>query len=374
MGQYLFRCLSFFALAMALSACSGTGEKPRPVPLPTFSPQLQVQKVWSSKVGEVTTPLSASVHADRIAIASTSGELVLINAETGADVWRLNVKDRILAGVGGDGQRFAVVTQNNELIVVESGREIWRQRLQAGSFTAPLVAGGRVFVLTADRTAVAFDGASGQRLWTQQRNTDPLVLRQAGVLAAWNDTLLTGFEGRLLGINPSTGQPRWESVVGSSRGTNEVERLVDLVAGLSRMGTSVCVRSFQTSVACIDASRGAVQWVRTAQGHSGLDGDDVRVYGTESDGKVQAWNRQNGQSVWTQEALRFRGLGAPLVMGSALVLGDEAGLLHFLSRENGQVLQRLNTDGSAVGQRPVLAGKTLVIVNRSGQISGYRAE
>ncbi len=374
MGQFLFRCLSFLAAAVVLYACSSTSEKPQPAPLPSFAAQMQFQKVWSSKVGEVTTPLSVSVHAGRIAVASTSGELVLIHAETGADIWRLSVKDRIQAGVGGDGQRFAVITQNNELVVVEAGREVWRQRLQAGSFTAPLVAGGRVFVLTADRTAVAFDGASGQRLWVQQRNTEPLVLRQAGVLAAWNDTLLTGFEGRLLGLNPLTGQSRWESVVGSSRGTNEVERLVDLVAGLSRQGDSVCIRSFQTSVACIDASRGALQWVRAAQGHSGLDGDEGKVYGAESDGKVQAWNRHNGQSIWTQEALRFRGLGAPLVMGRALVLGDESGLLHFLSRENGQVLQRLNTDGSAVALRPALAGQTLVIVNRSGQISGYRAE
>lgn len=374
MGQFLFRCLTVVAGAVIMAACSSTAEKPQPSPLPAFTAQLPMQKVWSSKLGEVITPLSASVSGTRVAIASTTGDLALLDAQTGSDVWRMNIKDRIQAGVGGDGQRFAVVTQNNELVTVESGREIWRQKLQAGTFTAPLVAGGRVFVLTADRTALAFDGASGQRLWAQQRNADPLVLRQAGVLAAWNDTLLVGFEGRLLGLNPLTGLPRWESVVGSSRGTNEVERLVDLVAGLHRQGNSVCARSFQTAVACIDASRGTVQWTRAAQGHAGLDGDEARIYGAESDSKVQAWNRQNGQPAWTQDALRFRGLGAPLVMGRALVLGDEAGLLHFLSREDGKVLQRLNTDGSAVALRPVLAGQTLVIVNRSGQISGYRAE
>lgn len=374
MGQFVFRCLTAVLGAALVSACSSTAEKPQPAPLPAFTAQLKVQKVWSTKLAEVITPLSVAVQGTRVAMASTSGELALIDAQTGSDVWRLHLKDRIQAGVGGDGQRFAVVTQNNELVVVESGREIWRQKLQAGTFTAPLVAGGRVFVLTADRTAQAFDGASGQRLWVQQRSADPLVLRQAGVIAAWNDTLLVGFEGRLLGLNPMTGLPRWESVVGSSRGTNEVERLVDLVAGLNRLGNSVCARSFQTAVACIDASRGTVQWTRSAQGHTGLEGDDALVYGVESDSKVLAWNRQNGQPVWSEDALRFRGLGAPLLMGKALVVGDEAGLLHFLSREDGKVLQRLNTDGSSVSVRPVLAGQTLVVVNRSGQISGYRAE
>jgi len=124
----------------------------------------------------------------------------------------------------------------------------------------------------------------------------------------------------------------------------------------------------------VDASRGTVQWTRPSPGHTGLDGDEARLYGTESDSKVNAWNRQNGQVVWTQDALRFRGLGAPVVMGRALVLGDDAGLLHFLSREDGKVLLRLNTDGSAIATRPVLAGQTLVIVNRSGQIAGYRSE
>jgi outer membrane assembly lipoprotein YfgL len=374
MGQFLFRCLTAVAGAVIVSACSSTVEKPQPAPLPAVTSQLQVQKIWSTKLGEVSTPLSASVQGTRVAIASTTGDLALIDAQTGTDVWRMNLKERIQAGVGGDGQRFAVVTQNNEVIAVESGREIWRQKLQAGTYTAPLVAGGRVFVLTADRTTLAFDGASGQRLWSQQRNADPLVLRQAGVLSAWNDTLLAGFEGRLLGLNPSTGLPRWESVVGSSRGTNEVERLVDLVSGLSRQGSSVCARAFQTSVACLDASRGAVQWTRSAQGHTGLDGDEARVYGAESDSKVLAWNRQNGQPVWTQEALRFRGLGAPLLMGRALVLGDEAGLLHFLSLEDGKVLQRVTGDASAVASRPVLAGQTLVVIHRSGQVSGYRTE
>jgi outer membrane protein assembly factor BamB len=186
--------------------------------------------------------------------------------------------------------------------------------------------------------------------------------------------LLVGFEGRLFGLQPLTGVPLWEAVVGRSRGTNEVERLVDVVAGTSRLGNSVCARSFQTAVTCIDASRGAMLWTASAQGHTGVTGDDQRIYGTESDSKVIAWNRQTGQVAWSQEALRFRGLGAPLLMGSALVFGDEEGLLHFLSSDNGKVLQRLSTNGTAVVMQPVLADKTLLIVNQSGLLTGYRTE
>ena len=162
-------------------------------------------------------------------------------------------------------------------------------------------------------------------------------------------------------------------LVGSSRGTNEVERLVDLVAGVSRQGQSLCVRSFQTAVGCVDTARGVSLWTRPAQGHEGLDGDERRVFGVESDGKLRAWNRQDGQLLWALDDHRFRELSGLRVWAGAIAVGDGQGQLHLLSREDGRTLQRLSTDGSAIVQRPLLAGRQLVTVNRSGLVTAWRA-
>jgi outer membrane assembly lipoprotein YfgL len=307
-------------------------------------------------------------------VAATAGQVALIDARTGQDVWRLKLDDTLQAGVGGDGNRFAVITQTNEVVTIEAGKVIWRYRLPALSYTAPLVAGGRVFVLTADRAVTALDGASGQKLWTQQRAGDPLVLKQAGLLMPFGDTLLAGWGGRLVSLNPTTGAVRWESLVGASRGTNEVERLVDLVGGASRQGNSICVRAFQSTVSCLDAIRGTPIWSRSAQGHEGLDGDETLVFGTESDSKVLAWQRQGGQPAWTQDGLRFRGLTAPLVLGRSVVLGDDTGWVHFLARQDGQPVLRLSTDGSPIMGKPVAAGQILVVMTRNGGIFGFRPE
>lgn len=368
------RCAWLLALALSLSACSSAPEKPKPADLPAFSGQLSVSQVWVNSVGPVTTPLFVSVHGETVAVASTQGQVALINASTGQDVWRLKLDSPIQAGVSGDGQRFAVVTQNNEVVAIESGREIWRHRLSALTYTAPLVAGGRVFVLTADRVVTALDGASGMKLWSQQRAGDPLVLQQAGLLLPFGDTLLAGWGGRLAALNPNTGGILWETLVGATRGTNEVERLVDLVAGASRLGNAVCVRAFQSMVSCVDARRGTTLWSRAAQGHQGLDGDDSLVFGAESDSKVLAWQRASGQPAWTQDALRFRGLSSPLVLGRAVVLGDDTGWVHFLARPDGQVLQRVATDGSAIVGRPVAVGSMLVVQTRTGGVYGFRPE
>ena len=361
-------------LALLLAACSSSPSKPQPSALPAVSGNLAVSKVWTARLGEVTTPLQAVVLGERVVLASSQGLLAELDGATGREAWRVSLNTPLVAGVGSDGKRHAVVTADNALVVVESGREIWRQRLSAQTFTAPLVAGERVFVQSADRSVLAFDGASGQRLWTLSRTADPLVLRQAGVLSAVGDTLLAGNGGRLSAIQPQNGQVRWDALLGSSRGTNEVERLVDLVAGVSRLGATVCVRSFQTAVGCVDTTRGQVLWTRPSQGHQGLDGDDIRVYGTDSDSKLRSWLRADGQAVWTEESYRFRGLTAPRVWGPAIALGDEQGAIHLLSREQGKSLQRVTTDGTPVAMQPVLAGQTLVTVNRSGLVSGWRLD
>ena len=247
-------------------------------------------------------------------------------------------------------------------------------RLPAQVFTAPLVAGQRVFVVTAERTVLAFDGATGARLWTQSRPGEPLVLRQGGVLLAVGDTLVVGLSGRLAGLNPQSGAVRWDAPIATARGTNEVERLVDLVGPVSRVGDSVCARSYSAGVGCVDAVRGGVAWIQAAQGATGLGGDDRLVFGTESDGRVRAWQRADGAAAWTSERLKYRDLSAPLAVGRVVAVGDGTGTLHLLSREDGSELTRLSTDGSAIIGSPVVAGQVLVAQTRNGGVFAWRPQ
>lgn len=357
-----------------LTACASGPSQPQPSPLPVVNGDSQFQPVWSSQIGQISTPLMASVHGQLVAVVSSVGQLALIDAQDGRDIWRMNLNASIQSGVGGDGRRFAVVTQNNDLLVVEAGQELWRTRLTGLSYTPPLVAGERVFVLTGDRAVSAYDGATGEKLWTQQRPSDPLILKQAGLLMPMGDRLLVGWGGRLVAINPLTGALLWERLIGATRGTNEVERLVDLVASASRSGGNLCVRAFQTAVACLDGTNGRIAWSRSAQGHQGLEGDAQTVWGVESDGKVLAWQRPTGDPLWSQDALRFRGLSLPLAWNDHLVVGDQEGWLHFLAPQSGQILQRVGTDGSAITSQLVAVGQTLVVVTRDGGVFGFRPE
>jgi outer membrane protein assembly factor BamB len=368
------RAASIAAVLVLVSACSFSPKKTEPVPLPAVAALMGTQLAWTAQVGPGPANASPQVVGTRVFLAGAGGTVAAIDAETGRDIWRTVLDAPLATGVGADGETAAVVTRDNALIALSGGQQRWRVQLPAKVFTTPLVAGGRVFVVTADRTVLAFDGGNGARLWSQQRPGEPLVLSQAGVLLAVGDTLVAGLSGRLTGFNPQNGSVRWEAPIATPRGTNEVERLVDLVGPVSRLGDLVCARAYSAAVGCVDASRGSVVWSQAAQGSVGLAGDDRLVFGTDSDGLVRAWQRASGEAAWTTDRLKHRSLSAPLAVGRVVALGETTGTVHLLSREDGSELTRLTTDGSAIVGGPALAGQVLLVQTRSGAVFAWRPQ
>jgi outer membrane protein assembly factor BamB len=200
-----------------------------------------------------------------------------------------------------------------------------------------------------------------------------LVLRQAGVLLAVGDTLVSGGLGRLQGLNPANGRVVWDAPLATSRGTNEVERLVDAVGPVSRVGNSVCARAFNASVGCVDASTGRVVWTRASQGAVGVGGDAQHVVGADSDGRLVAWRRDSGEPVWSLDRFKFRGLTAPVVLNGHVAVGDEQGVVHWLNLATAADVARWRADGSAIVGAPVTAAGLVLLQTRKGGVYAWRA-
>jgi outer membrane assembly lipoprotein YfgL len=307
-----------------------------------------------------------------VTVAASDGTVTSIEAASGRALWRTNIGARITAGVGSDGTRSAVVTDAGDLVLLEGGDVKWKQPLATRVATAPLVAGGRVFVLGVDRAVQAFDGQDGTRLWRVARPGDPLTLAQAGVITAVRDTLVVGQGPRLAGIDPAGTALRWEAVVGSPRGANEIERLADLVGPALRVGDTVCARSFQAAVGCVDTGTGRAVWTKAVGGTSAVAGDAELVFGGDGSDRLTAWKTANGDVAWTSEELMHRGLGAPAALAGSVVFGDRDGTLHWLSRADGKTQARLPTDGSPVAAPPARVGDMLIVTTRNGGVFAYR--
>lgn len=359
--------------AVLLAACSST-DKPKPTALESLTPQIAGRQVWSARLDAVQFPLSVAVRDGQFVAAGSDGTVVSYEAQTGREQWRGAAGKKISAGVGSDGRFAAVVTVDNELVVLDRGNRSWSVPLLSRTTTSPLVAGERVFVVGVDRVVHAFDALDGRRLWTYKRAGEPLTLAQPGVLAAYKNTLLVGQGASLVGLEPTKGTMAWDVAVTSPRGTNEVERLNDLVGPLLRVGDTVCARAFQTAVGCVAANTNTLRWSRLNAGQQAVGGDADYLFGADASDRISAWRATNGELAWSNERLLYRGLSAPLSTGKTVVFGDIEGQVHFLSREDGKTLLRLPTDGTPVVAQPVASGTTVLVVTRGGGLFAFRPD
>ena len=204
-------------------------DKPKPKELEPIVAPITVRPVWNQSIGAVPFPLTVAVNGNVLTMAASDGSVLAVEADSGRALWRANVGAKISAGVGSDGKVAAVVTRDGELVALEGGQVKWKKALGVRVATAPLVAGGRIFVLGVDRTVQAFDASDGAKLWQVQRPGDALTLSQTGVIAAFKNTLVVGQGPRMAGVDPVAATLRWEVPLGSPRGANEVERLADLI-------------------------------------------------------------------------------------------------------------------------------------------------
>lgn len=354
----------------ALTACGSS--KPEPARLEAFQPTARVSVVWQQRVDSISPMLSMTLVGDDVVAATSRGGVFSWRVASGQERWRGTAEGELSAAVGSDGRYAAVVSQGNQLQVMDQGRVIWKESLPGRVTTPPLVAGERVFVKMLDRYVRAYDVVDGRWLWQYQRpGGDSLALASRGVLSAFRDTLLVGQGSRLVGLDPSRGTIRFDISIGTPRGTNEVERLADLVGPLARADDEACVRTFQLSVACLELNRGSVRWSRPQAGTQGVAADERMVVGADSADRLQAWTMSNGETVWRVDRFSRRQLSTPVIWGQNVVIADGSAYLHVLSLSDGRTLARHELDAPLAGA-PLVSGDLLLISTRKGTIQALR--
>lgn len=359
------------ALTLGLTACGSS--KPKPAPLESLNSSARLVPAWTVRVGDMAPNFALSVSADAnaVAVGNADGSIVSLDLRTGRERWRAQAKADLSAAVGSDGRYAAVVTVDNDLMLFDQGKLLWTERQPGRVLTAPVVAGERVFVQALDRSVRAYDALDGRYLWLYQRpGSEPLALASRSVIEPFRDTLLVGQGNRLVGLDPLKGTPRFDVSVGTPRGTNEVERLADLVGPLARADDEACVRAFQFSVACLELNRGSVRWSRPQAGTQAVAANVQLVVGADSTDRLSAWKVENGDSVWRIDRFVNRGLSAPALWGDRIAVADAQGYLHILSQADGRTLARTELDAPLAGAPLVVQGR-LLLVTRKGTVYAF---
>lgn len=359
-------------LTLLISGCASDKEQISPAKLTNFKPVANFDVRWKQSLGKMGPNMLQPVLAGEGIYASNgNGVIYRFHRHTGKLEWKIDSHFAISGAVGvGDGL-VLVGGEKGDVAAYQqdSGQLRWHSAVSSEVLSAPKLVDGVVVVRSGDGRIAGLDSQNGKRLWLYERSTPALVARSNAGVTIRQGIIYAGFAaGKMAAIGLHNGIIIWESSVSQPRGNTELERISDIISLPIVDDSEVCAVAFQGRLACFDAEQGNSLWTRDISSDKGLTMSRKYLFITDTDGTVMALDKLSGSSYWKNDQLHLRQTIAPLALDNALVVADFEGYLHALNRDDGSLMARIKTDGSAIRSTPIATGDSFVVQTVDGTL------
>ena len=194
------------------------------------------------------------------------------------------------------------------LALAENPARAWTARIAGASNrmrygAAPVVGGGKLFVVDTDGVIHAFDPATGASLWQVRMELDKSVRSSAfggGVSYAGGRVYATNGVGEVVALNAENGAQVWKAKPGGP-----LRDAPTLAFNL------VIVMTQDNQIFALDANTGEIEWQESgAQAQAGVFGvaspaaGQGSVIAGYSSGELTAYRYENGRSLWSDALAR----------------------------------------------------------------------
>nr|WP_198650264.1 outer membrane protein assembly factor BamB [Oceanimonas marisflavi] len=373
------------ALVLGLTACARQAPVAPPSPLPEIDNVFDSESRWSASVGkgvgDYYSQLRPVVDGDRLFAASRDGVLKAFDRVTGDEQWKAELDEldinknqrspRIAGGLTAAYGNLYFGSENGVVYAVSQagGELLWAQNVPGEVLAAPAVDEGKVVVHTSAGNLVALDAQSGDQQWLLRNEQPSLTLRSmATPITAGGAVLYGRADGRLGIALLDSGQPVRDTRIASPRGATELERMVDVAAKPVILGDILFTIAYNGQLTAHQLISGQQLWKRQYQGSEDLSTDGSLLFITDSRSHLFAVDARSGSEVWSNTGLENRRLTAPAVFGDYLVAGDGEGYLYWLDRNTGKLVSLERIDSAGLYAAPVVAGDTLYVQSRDGEL------
>ncbi|MDA8361436.1 MAG: outer membrane protein assembly factor BamB [Gammaproteobacteria bacterium] len=384
------RILALVVTALLLSGCglgglfgNGHSNLAPPAKLTHFKARLAVHTVWSHDTGNGTggydLDLQPALADGVVYVASEGGRVAAYAAVTGHQLWSHHLAHRITGGVG-VGQGLVVVgTRRGRVIALTQahGAVVWQAQAPSQVWAPPTVAPDAVYVATLDGRVSAFGLRHGRRLWEASHVQPPLQLYRSARPVEKGGVLYEGYaNGEVVALRPEDGQRLWTGLIAPPRGGDEIARLVDVGTPIVS-GNLVYADSYHGNVTAMSVHSGRILWSHPLSSDRDMALGASTLYVVASDSRVVALSNATGGTVWGQKVLLHRRLGAPALVGPAVVAGDYAGYVQWLSRRTGKLMARYEASDEAIRAAPLVApvaGRLpyVIVLSTGGKLTALR--
>lgn len=364
-----------------------------PAPLVEFRQILNVINVWSENTGSGTEKqylhLGPAIGNQKLYIVDVNGNLESMDATNGELLWSKEIKinlpskykfwsdketEEITGGPGFGEDTVMIGTSEGRVIAfsASNGNQLWQAQLTSEILSAPQIHNNIVIVRTLDGKIFALDGNNGRRLWIYDRSVPSLTLRGTSNPVITDQTVIAGFDGgKLAALELKTGKLLWEVSVSESRGSTDLERMVDIDSTPIVINGIVYVSTYQGDLVALQLESGREMWRRNVSSYAGFSVDENNIYVTDEESNIWAFDRYSGNSVWKQEKLHARQVTGTSLLDKYVVVGDLEGYLHWLDKGSGNFVARNKPCKDRIIAKPLVVGKFLYAYCSDGKLTAY---
>ncbi len=276
-----------------------------------------------------------------------------------------------------DDKPIEIGAADGELLALDaaSGALRWRSDISGETLARPLLKDDLVVVITIDNRLHGLSAFDGGERWIVEQSTPLLTMRGSASPVAVGTTVIAGFDnGRLLAVDLSTGDVLWEQMLSPPTGRSDLDRLADVDGQISVVGQDVYAAGYQGALAALASESGQVMWSRDISTFEGVAADWTNLYTVTPEGEIVALSRRSGVESWRQASLLRREPTLPVAFHTTVVVGDLEGYLHFFSNFDGDPVARLRLGSKAISADPVVFADRLYVQSDAGTVAAYAVQ
>lgn len=318
----------------------------------------------------------------RVTAVSTAGEpLWTADIKPGLD----NDDDATGGGLALDGETLYVSSGFGVVTALEAatGAERWQQKLQSAGAGRPLVVDDLVYLTAGDQIGWAIEKANGRIAWqTTAADSIVNVLGAPAPVRAGGLVVFAFGTGELKAVFRQGGLPRWDASVLGQRPGRALSTVED-VTGTPVVADDVLYAGSQAGrTVAINAGSGARIWTAREGAISPVLPVGGSVFLISDRNELLRLDASDGSRIWGQRLPNFVDRKprrasevfahhGPVLAGGRLIVASGDGKLRSFSPEDGSFLGEAEIPDGAT-TRPVVAGGTLYVVGRKGQLHAFR--
>lgn len=370
-----------------------------------------LQRVWSVVAGKGSDSASQLTAPPIVAgglvyVLDAESHIYAFDARTGSAAWDRSVVPEDIAsggrrwfqifrgsgvneakGFGGgiaydNGKLFAATGWGTVVALdAKTGSEVWNVRTIVPVHSAPVVADGRVYIITQENQAQALDVNDGRVLWEHRGTVESAGILNSASVGVTGDTVIVPYtSGELFALRAQNGTQAWTDSLSRSGNITALTVINDIAGRPVIDRNMVFAVSHSGTMAAINLRSGSRAWTRNIAGIQTplVAGEYVFVVSTE--GQVVCMNRGDGRVRWTSQLPAFGDpedredpivWSGPVMISNLLVLVGSNGMAQILSPFTGQKLgETVMPDGTFIA--PVIANGMMYVLTNEAELVALR--